>query len=78
MEEVKENDVVALLVDLPAEGLRRGEVGTVIEVFKADEHRPAGLMLEFVDDETGEVYGEQVIVEPSQVVKLHRRKREAA
>lgn len=78
MEEVKENDVVALLVDLPAEDLRRGEVGTVIEVFETNEHHPAGYMLEFVDDETGEVYGEQVMVEPSQIVKLHRRKREAA
>lgn len=78
MEQIKENDVVALLVELPEEGLRRGEVGTVIEVFEANEHHRAGLMLEFVDDETGEVYGEQVCVEPSQIVKLHRRKREAA
>lgn len=78
MEQIRENDVVALLVDLPATGLRRGEVGTVIEAFEANEHHPAGYMLEFVDDETGEVYGEMVMVEPSQIVKLHRRKREAA
>lgn len=78
MEQVKESDTVALLVDLPAEDLRRGEVGTVVEVFEANEHHPAGYMLEFVDDETGEVDSEMVTVEPSQVVKLDRRKREAA
>jgi hypothetical protein len=56
MDGIKENDVVALLVDIPEQELRRGEVGTVIEVFEANEHHPAGYMLEFVDDETGEVY----------------------
>jgi hypothetical protein len=27
-------DVVALTVDLPAEGLRRGQVGTIVEVWE--------------------------------------------
>ena len=74
---IKENDVVALLVDIPAQELRRGEVGTVIEVFSANEHHPAGYMLEFVDDETGEVYAQAEITDAAQIVKLHRRKRAA-
>ena len=74
---INENDVVALLVDIPAQELRRGEVGTVIEVFAANEHHPAGYMLEFVDDETGEVYAQAEITDAAQIVKLHRRKRAA-
>jgi len=27
-------DVVALTVDLPAEGLKRGQVGTIVEIWK--------------------------------------------
>ena len=77
MDGINENDVVALLVDIPEQELRRGEVGTVIEVFAANEHHPAGYMLEFVDDETGEVYAHAEITDASQVVKLHRRKRAA-
>ena len=77
MDRIKENDVVALLVDMPEQGLRRGEVGTVIEVFTANEHHSAGYMLEFVDDETGEVYANAEITDAAQLVKLHRGKRAA-
>lgn len=77
MDGIKENDVVALLVDMPEQGLRRGEVGTVIESFAANEHHPAGYMLEFVDDETGEVYASAEVTDATQIVKLHRGKRAA-
>ncbi len=39
-------DVVALLSDLPAEGLSRGQVGTVVE--RLDEQ---SLLVEFSDDQ---------------------------
>jgi hypothetical protein len=39
-------DVVALLVDLPAQGLPRGQVGTVVE--KLDDRT---LLVEFSDDQ---------------------------
>jgi hypothetical protein len=74
MEKINENDIVALLVDIPEQKLRRGEVGTVIEVFEANEHHPAGYMLEFVDDETGEVYAHAEIADAAQIIKLHRYK----
>lgn len=77
MDGIRENDIVALLVDIPEQELRRGEVGTVIEVFATNEHHPAGYMLEFVDDDTGEVYASAEITDAAQVVKLHRRKRAA-
>lgn len=77
MDGINENDVVALLTDMPEQGLRRGEVGTVIEVFEANEHHPAGYLLEFVDDETGEVYASVEITDAAQIVKLHRGKRAA-
>ncbi|MFL6335295.1 MAG: DUF4926 domain-containing protein [Pyrinomonadaceae bacterium] len=44
-------DVVALLQDVPEEGLRRGEVGTVVEVFEQTKHHPAGFLVEFSDRE---------------------------
>jgi hypothetical protein len=39
-------DVVALLADIPAEGLTRGQVGTVVEPL--DERT---VLVEFVDDQ---------------------------
>jgi hypothetical protein len=77
MERINENDIVALLIDIPERGLRRGEVGTVIEVFEANEHHPAGYLLEFVDDETGAVYAHAEIVDAAQIVKLYRYNRAA-
>ncbi len=76
MHEIKENDVAALLVDLPEQGLRRGDVGTVIEVFSETEHHPAGFMLEFVD-EKGEVYQQADITDAAQIMRLNFH-REAA
>ncbi|MGI8656129.1 MAG: DUF4926 domain-containing protein [Pyrinomonadaceae bacterium] len=77
MDAINENDIVALLVDIPEQGLRRGEVGTVIEVFEANEHHPEGYMLEFVDDGTGEVYAHAEIADAAQIVKLYRYNRAA-
>ncbi len=74
MNEIKLYDVVALLEDIPAEGLRRGDVGTVIEIFEANEKRPKGYMLEFVDEQTGSVYAEMDITDESEIVVVHFRK----
>jgi hypothetical protein len=41
---LKLHDVVALLRDLPREGLRRGQVGTVVEVYKSGRYE-----VEFAD-----------------------------
>jgi len=76
MQGIKENDLIALLVDLPDKGLRRGAVGTVVEVFEQNEHHPGGYVVEFVA-ETGEVYAHADITDESQVVQL-RFRREAA
>jgi hypothetical protein len=74
--EIKENDIVALLVDLPRLKLRRGDVGTVVEVFAANEHHHAGYVVEFVA-ESGKVYAQADITDPAQLIPL-RFKREAA
>lgn len=50
--EIKELDVVSLLVDLPEQGLRCGDVGTAVQVFETSEHHPAGYIVEFHDEET--------------------------
>lgn len=69
MDEIQENDLVALLVDQPEAGLHRGDVGTVIQVFESTPAHPAGFIIEFVD-ETGSVRAETDITDRAQIVKL--------
>lgn len=78
MDDIHENDVVALLVDKPEEGLRRGDIGTVVHVFDGTNEHPHGFVVEFVD-ESGNVQAQTDIVDPSLIVKLRfRPAREAA
>lgn len=72
MDNIRENDVVALLVDQPETGLERGDVGTVIEVFESTADHPAGLIVEFVD-EFGKVQAQTDIIDLNQIVKLRYR-----
>lgn len=58
-------DVVALLSDVPAHGLLRGQVGTVVEVLEGD------CEVEFSDDQ-GKTYAE-LAVPPDQLLVLHHR-----
>lgn len=77
-EALKLHDVVALTEDLLAQGLQRGDVGTVIEVFESNEHHPAGFIVEFVD-ESGTVYAHADITDAAQLLRLHFNfRREAA
>jgi uncharacterized protein DUF4926 len=78
MDDIRENDIVALLVDQPDNGLCRGDIGTVIEVFEATADHPSGFLVEFVD-ESGAVQAQADIVDSSMIVKLrYRPAREAA
>lgn len=70
-EEIKLLDVVALLEDVPGEGLSRGEVGTVVEVFAAKPDSPGALLVEF-SDRNGESYA-FASLRPHQLVKLRYR-----
>jgi len=56
-------DVVALLADLPSHGLRRGHVGTVVEVLGG------AFEVEFSDDD-GRTYA-QAALAPDELVVLH-------
>lgn len=57
-------DVVALLEDIPERGLRRGQVGTVVEKLDADVFE-----IEFSDDE-GRIYA--MLALPAQrLIVLH-------
>ncbi|HYE64752.1 MAG TPA: DUF4926 domain-containing protein [Pyrinomonadaceae bacterium] len=71
MEEIKVLDVVALTKDIPEHGLRRGEVGTVVERWKDGAYE-----VEFSDD-TGEPYA-FVALRADQLIPLYYRKRDAA
>jgi hypothetical protein len=72
MNNIHENDVVALLVDQPDIGLQRGDLGTVIQIFEATADHPAGFIVEFVD-EFGKVQAQTDITDLNQVVKLRYR-----
>jgi hypothetical protein len=76
MDGIKLLDVVALLEDVPAEGLRRGEVGTVVEVFSEQTDLPKAFLVEFSDD-TGQAYA-FAAVPAGKLMKLYFRKDEAA
>lgn len=71
MQEIKLLDVVALIQDLESEGLRRGEVGTVVEVWKNGVFE-----VEFSDD-AGRAYAFATL-RPEQIMKLYFRKDAAA
>ena len=71
MEEFKLLDVVALMEDLDSEGLRRGEVGTIVEQWKG------GVFEVEFSDLSGKAYA-FVALRPEQIMKLHFRKDEAA
>lgn len=73
---VRENDLVALLLDLPEQGLRRGDVGTVIESFRENERHPAGYIVEFLT-ESGDVFAHTDIIDAAQIMPV-RFRREAA
>ena len=72
MDNIHENDVVALLVDQPQAGLHRGDLGTVIQVFESTPDHSAGLIVEFVD-ELGNVQAQTDITDLNQIVKLRYR-----
>ncbi|HXM46375.1 MAG TPA: DUF4926 domain-containing protein [Pyrinomonadaceae bacterium] len=71
MDEIKLLDVVALVEDLDSEGLRRGEVGTVVEEWKE------GVFEVEFSDNSGKPYAFAAL-RPEQMMKLHFRKEEAA
>jgi hypothetical protein len=71
MEEIRVLDVVAVMEDVPEHGLRRGEVGTVVERWKDGAYE-----VEFSDD-SGEAYAFAAL-RSEQLMKLYFRKDEAA
>lgn len=71
MNDIKVLDVVAVLEDVREHGLRRGEVGTVVEQWKDGAYE-----VEFSDD-SGEAYAFAAL-RADQLMKLHFRKDEAA
>jgi hypothetical protein len=64
-------DVVALTADVPAKGLLRGQVGTVVETLS-----PGVFEVEF-SDEQGRTYA-QLALKGSQLLVLHYQPQQAA
>ena len=64
MADIEMHSVVALLEDLPGEGLIRGQVGTVVETWA-----PGVYEVEFSDDH-GKAYA-MVALQAEQLMRLH-------
>lgn len=64
--EIKILDVVALTEDLPEHGLRRGQVGTIVEVLGQD-----AFVVEFVDN-SGRTYA-TLSLRTNQLMVLHHQ-----
>ena len=64
--EIKLLDVVALTEDLPERGLRRGQVGTIVEMLGPDV-----FVVEFVDN-SGRTYA-TLSLRTSQLMVLHHQ-----
>ncbi|HEX8921061.1 MAG TPA: DUF4926 domain-containing protein [Pyrinomonadaceae bacterium] len=71
MDEIKVLDVVAVVENIAEHGLRRGEVGTVV-----DRWKDGAFEVEFSDD-SGEAYA-FVALRADQLLPLYHRKRDAA
>lgn len=65
-ESINPFDVVALTEDLPERGLRRGQVGTVVEILA-----PAAFEVEFCDNE-GRTYA-MLGLKAAQLMVLHHQ-----
>jgi Domain of unknown function (DUF4926) len=65
-----------ILADKPEAGLKRGDVGTVVEVFESNEHIPADASFRFVD-EAGKVLALREVTNPSEIVPLNLKVRAA-
>ena len=76
MDGIKYLGVVALLADKPEVGLKRGDVGTLVEVFEANGHHPDGCVVEFVDD-TGAVVALLDVTNTSEIIPLNLKLRAA-
>jgi hypothetical protein len=63
---IKLLDTVALIEDLPERGLKRGEVGTVVELLAPDVYE-----VEFCDEE-GQTYAE-LALRSDLLVQLHNQ-----
>jgi hypothetical protein len=71
MDTIEILDVIALTEDVDSEGLRRGEVGTVVEQWKD------GVFEVEFSDNSGKAYAFAAL-RPDQVMKLRFKKEEAA
>jgi len=71
MNQLKVLDVVAVLEDVPEQGLLRGEVGTVVELWED------GVFEVEFSGNSGRAYAFAAL-RPDQLIKLHFRKDEAA
>jgi hypothetical protein len=67
---IEMHSVVALLEDLPAEGLVRGQIGTVVENWA-----PGVYEVEFCDDQ-GKTHA-MVALKDEQLMRLHTRRKKA-
>lgn len=70
VEDIRILDEVALLVDKPADKLRRGDVGTVVEVSWSEQRQSREYIVEFIDDK-GRLRASLYVTDPAEIIALH-------
>lgn len=71
VEDIRILDEVALLVDKPLDKLRRGDVGTVVEVSWSDQRQSREYIVEFVDPK-GRLLASLYVTEPNEIMTIRR------
>ena len=71
IEDIRILDEVALLVDKPLDKLRRGDVGTVVEVSWSEQRQSREYIVEFVDPK-GRLIASLYVTEPNEIMAIRR------
>jgi uncharacterized protein DUF4926 len=71
VEDIRILDEVALLVDKPLDKLRRGDVGTVVEVSWSEQRQAREYIVEFVDPK-GRLIASLYVTEPNEIMAIRR------
>ena len=71
VEDIRILDEVALLVDKPLDKLRRGDVGTVVEVSWSEQRQSREYIVEFVDPK-GRLIASLYVTEPNEIMAIRR------
>lgn len=76
VEDIRILDEVALLVDKPVDKLRRGDVGTVVEVSWSEQRQSREYIVEFLHED-GRLRSSLYVTDPSELLSLRSGRKDS-